>query len=94
VKVVRVLMNPIGVANRVRWMKPAVAIFGRLHNMRKNFHWHMTGRHFPDYHLYNVVDDDRSPVSRQDFRNWLTTIPPLIRMKRREPNRYAISSRF
>jgi len=37
VKVVRVLTNPIGVANRVRWMKPAVAIFGRLHNMRKNF---------------------------------------------------------
>jgi hypothetical protein len=32
VKVVRVVLNPIGVANRVRWMKPAVAIFGRLHN--------------------------------------------------------------
>ena len=32
VKVVRVVVNPIGVAIRVRWMKPAVAILGRLHN--------------------------------------------------------------
>ena len=36
-----------------------------LYLKTKNFHWHMTGRHFRDYHL--LLDEQASDVHRGEF---------------------------
>src|SRR6202171_2256967 len=44
-----------GVAEITAELRPLLADTFALYIKTKNFHWHMTGRHFRDYHL--MLDD-------------------------------------
>jgi starvation-inducible DNA-binding protein len=44
-------LNPLGVAEITVELRRLLADAFALYLKTKNFHWHMTGRHFRDYHL-------------------------------------------
>lgn len=44
-------LSPNGVAEIAAQLRPLLADAFALYLKTKNFHWHMTGRHFRDYHL-------------------------------------------
>jgi starvation-inducible DNA-binding protein len=44
-------LSPEAVAHISEALKPLLADVFSLYMKTKNFHWHMTGRHFRDYHL-------------------------------------------
>jgi starvation-inducible DNA-binding protein len=44
-------LNPAGVAEIAASLRQLLADVFALYLKTKNFHWHMTGRHFRDYHL-------------------------------------------
>src|SRR5271154_5625014 len=48
-------LNPKAIARICESLRPLLADVFALYVKTKNFHWHMTGRHFRDYHL--LLDD-------------------------------------
>jgi starvation-inducible DNA-binding protein len=49
-----------GVAEITAELRPLLADTFALYIKTKNFHWHMTGRHFRDYHL--LLDEQAEQV--------------------------------
>ena len=78
-------LNRLGVAEITAALRQLLADTFALYLKTKNFHWHMTGQHFRDYHL--LLDEH----SEQIFD--MTMISPSVRAKSGEPRcaRLAIS---
>jgi starvation-inducible DNA-binding protein len=53
-------LSPNGVAEISRALRQLLADVFTLYVKTKNFHWHMTGRHFRDYHL--LLDEHATQI--------------------------------
>ncbi len=53
-------LNPQGVAEITAELRRMLADAFALYVKTKNFHWHMTGRHFRDYHL--LLDEQAEQI--------------------------------
>jgi len=53
-------LNPQGVAEITAELRRLLADAFALYLKTKNFHWHMTGRHFRDYHL--LLDEQAEQI--------------------------------
>jgi len=53
-------LNREGVAEITAALRPLLADTFALYLKTKNFHWHMTGRHFRDYHL--LLDEQSDQI--------------------------------
>ncbi len=68
-------------------LNPLVADALALYIKTKNFHWHVSGRHFRDYHLCSTSSRRRSsprwtslPSGEQDRRHTLRSVGHLAKL--------------
>jgi starvation-inducible DNA-binding protein len=87
-------LNREGVAEITTALRPLLADAFALYLKTKNFHWHMTGRHFRDYHLLLdehseqifAVTDDIAERARKIGGTTLRSISDISRYQRLKDN--------
>ena len=87
-------LNPEGVAEITTALRRLLADTFALYLKTKNFHWHMTGQHFRDYHLLLdehadqifAMTDDIAERARKIGGTTLRSISDISRHQRLEDN--------
>jgi starvation-inducible DNA-binding protein len=87
-------LSPDAVAQISDALRPLLADVFSLYLKTKNFHWHMTGRHFRDYHLlldehaYQIfaMTDDIAERARKIGGRTLRSISDISRHQRLKDN--------
>ena len=87
-------LSPDGVAEISRILRQMLADVFTLYVKTKNFHWHMTGRHFRDYHLFLdehatqifAMTDDIAERARKIGGTTLHSISDISRNQRIQDN--------
>jgi starvation-inducible DNA-binding protein len=87
-------INREGVAEIIAGLRQLLADTFALYLKTKNFHWHMTGRHFRDYHLLLdeqsdqifAMTDDIAERARKIGGNTLHSISDVSRHQRLKDN--------
>ena len=87
-------LSPNGVAEIARALRQLLADVFTLYVKTKNFHWHMSGRHFRDYHLLldehsdQIFDmtDDIAERARKIGGTTLHSISDIARHQRLKDN--------
>jgi len=87
-------LNPEGVAEITPALRRLLADTFALYLKTKNFHWHMTGQHFRDYHLLLdehadqifAMTDDIAERARKIGGTTLRSISDISRHQRLEDN--------
>ncbi len=87
-------LNPEGVAEITTALRRLLADTFALYLKTKNFHWHMTGQHFRDYHLsldehadqIFAMTDDIAERARKIGGTTLRSISDISRHQRLEDN--------
>jgi starvation-inducible DNA-binding protein len=91
---IRTDLNPEGVAEIATALRRLLADTFALYLKTKNFHWHMTGQHFRDYHLLLdeqadqifAMTDDIAERARKIGGTTLCSISDISRHQRLEDN--------
>src|ERR1039458_4060529 len=100
-------LNREGVAEITADLRRLLADAFALYLKTKNFHWHMTGRHFRDYHLLLdehseqifAMTDDIAERCAQNWRNYIAVdrrylpVPALDGQRRRKRCPYGNAGR-
>lgn len=87
-------LSPNGVAEIARALRQLLADVFTLYVKTKNFHWHMSGRHFRDYHLLLdehatqifAMTDDIAERARKIGATTLHSISEISRNQRLQDN--------
>ena len=87
-------LSPDAVLQIARALKPLLADVFSLYLKTKNFHWHITGRHFRDYHLLLdeqaeqifAMTDDIAERARKMGGSTLRSISDISRHQRLKDN--------
>ena len=87
-------LSPNGVAEIARALRQLLADVFTLYVKTKNFHWHMSGRHFRDYHLLLdehsqqifAMTDDIAERARKIGGTTLRSISDISRNQRLQDN--------
>lgn len=87
-------LSPAGVAEIATELRQLLADTFALYMKTKNFHWHMTGRHFRDYHLLLdeqgeqifAMTDDIAERARKIGATTLHSIGDIARHQRLKDN--------
>ena len=90
----QVNLSPEGAAEIATVLRPLLADVFSLYLKTKNFHWHMTGRHFRDYHLLLdeqaeqvfAMTDDIAERARKIGGSTLKSIGDIARNQRLQDN--------
>lgn len=88
------VLGRVAVAEITAALKPLLADVFALYVKTKNFHWHMTGKHFRDYHLLLdahgeqifAMTDDIAERARKIGGTTLRSIGDIARHQRLEDN--------
>ena len=87
-------LSPEGIVEVTNVLRPLLGDVFSLYLKTKNFHWHMTGRHFRDYHLLLdeqaeqifVMTDDIAERARKIGGSTLKSIGDIARNQRLKDN--------